>query len=164
MIYQTQHSTIRHKVDSDFDQALVWSALLLLSSASIAIAEAQFGPERSGHYLIRHSAYLAVGTLFGVVAFQVPLSIWQKYSSYVFIIAVALLIVVLVPGIGHTVNGSQRWIPLYIVNFQPSEFMKFAMILYVADYVNRKAIDGARFRCVFCDHCISNVDSIFRWR
>ncbi len=152
MIYQTQHSSIRHKVDSDFDQALVWSALLLLSiglvmiySASIAIAEAQFGPERSGHYLIRHSAYLMVGVLLGVIVFQVPLSVWQKYSSYVFIIAVALLVVVLIPGVGHTVNGSQRWIPLYIVNFQPSEFMKFAMVLYAADYVNRKAIDLDHF-------------------
>jgi cell division protein FtsW len=48
---------------------------------------------------------------------------------------------VLVPGVGHEVNGSQRWISLYIVNFQPSEFMKFVMILYTADYVTRKAAD-----------------------
>jgi len=67
MIYQAQNPSIPYKVDSHIDLALVWSALLLISiglvmiySASIAIAEAQFGPGKSGHYLIRHSTYLLV--------------------------------------------------------------------------------------------------------
>ena len=70
----------------DFDQVLVWSVLLLLSiglvmvySASIAIAEAQFGANNSGHYLIRHVIYLALGMLLGLAAFQVKdgfLSMW----------------------------------------------------------------------------------------
>jgi len=80
-----------------------------------------------------------------MIAFQVPVALWQRCSSYLFMIAVFLLILVLLPGVGHTVNGSQRWIPLYIVNFQPSELMKFAMILYTADYVNRKAVDLDNF-------------------
>lgn len=152
MIYQAKNPSIPYKVDSHFDQALVWSALLLMSiglvmiySASIAIAEAQFGPEKSSHYLIRHSAYLMVGGVLGAIAFQVPMALWQRFSGYLFMIAVFLLVLVLLPGVGHTVNGSQRWIPLYIVNFQPSELMKFAMILYTADYVNRKAIDLNNF-------------------
>lgn len=133
---------------TDFDQALVWSALLLLSiglvmiySASIAIAEAQFGADRAYHYLLRHSIYLAVGLILGFIAFQVPMQIWQKYVSYLFMVSTLLLVLVLVPGIGHEVNGSQRWISLYVVNLQPSEFMKFVMVLYAADYVNRKAAD-----------------------
>lgn len=133
---------------SNFDHALVWFTLLLLSiglvmiySASIAIAEAQFGAGRAGHYLVRHSIYLAVGLMLGFIAFQVPMQIWRKGVSYLFLISVSLLVLVLVPGIGHEVNGSQRWIPLLVVNLQPSEFMKFAMILYAADYVNRKAED-----------------------
>jgi cell division protein FtsW len=146
MIYQADNQ--KQRVLADFDQALVWSAVLLLSiglimiySASIAIAEAQFGADRTGYYLLRHSAYLAVGLLLGLVAFQVPMRIWQKYVTYLFLISVLMLALVLVPGIGHEVNGSQRWISLYVVNIQPSEFVKLFMVLYAADYVSRKAAD-----------------------
>lgn len=146
MIYQADNQ--KQRVLADFDQALVWSAVLLLSiglimiySASIAIAEAQFGADRAGYYLLRHSAYLAVGLLLGLVAFQVPMRIWQKYVTYLFLISILLLALVLVPGIGHEVNGSQRWISLYVVNIQPSEFVKLFMVLYAADYVSRKAAD-----------------------
>ncbi|SOD18255.1 cell division-specific peptidoglycan biosynthesis regulator FtsW [Nitrosomonas ureae] len=146
MIYQAINQ--KPRIMADFDQALVWSALLLLSiglvmvySASIAIAEAQFGPDRAGYYLWRHSAYLVLGLIIGLIAFQVPMQVWQKYIVYLFMIGVLLLILVLVPGIGHEVNGSQRWISLYVVNIQPSEYMKLFMVLYAADYVNRKAAD-----------------------
>lgn len=146
MIYQANNQ--KQRVMTDFDQALVWSTLLLLSiglimiySASIAIAEAQFGAERATHYLLRHGIYLGVGLLLGFITFQVPMQIWQRYTVYLFMASASLLVLVLVPGIGHEVNGSQRWIPLYVVNLQPSEFMKFFMILYAADYVNRKAAD-----------------------
>ena len=146
MIYQANNQ--KQRVMTDYDQALVWSTLLLLSiglimiySASIAIAEAQFGAERATHYLLRHGIYLGVGLFFGFITFQVPMQIWQRYTVYLFMASASLLVLVLVPGIGHEVNGSQRWIPLYVVNLQPSEFMKFFMILYAADYVNRKAAD-----------------------
>lgn len=132
----------------DFDQVLIWSALLLLSlglvmvySASIAIAEAQFGADRSYHYLVRHLAYLAIGGMIGLFVFQVPLHIWQKSAFYLFLLGIILLMLVLIPGIGREINGSQRWISLYFVNLQPSEFMKFFMIIYTADYVVRKAAD-----------------------
>ena len=146
MIYQANNQ--KQRVLADYDQALVWSVVLLLSiglimiySASIAIAEAQFGADRAGYYLLRHSAYLAVGLLLGLVTFQVPMRIWQKYVTYLFMISVLMLVLVLIPGIGHEVNGSQRWISLYVVNIQPSEFVKLFMVLYTADYVSRKAGD-----------------------
>ena len=146
MIYQANNQ--KQRVLADFDQALVWSVVLLLSiglimiySASIAIAEAQFGADRAGYYLLRHSAYLAIGLLLGLVTFQVPMRIWQKYVTSVFMISVLMLALVLIPGIGHEVNGSQRWISLYVVNIQPSEFVKLFMVLYTADYVSRKAGD-----------------------
>lgn len=146
MIYQANNQ--KQRILADFDQALVWSVVLLLSiglimiySASIAIAEAQFGADRAGYYLLRHSAYLAIGLLLGLVTFQVPMRIWQKYVTYLFMISVLMLVLVLIPGIGHEVNGSQRWISLYVVNIQPSEFVKLFMVLYAADYVSRKAAD-----------------------
>jgi cell division protein FtsW len=132
----------------DFDQVLIWSALLLLSlglvmvySASIAIAEAQFGADRSYYYLVRQVAYLTLGGLMGWLVFQVPLYIWQKSAFYLFLLGIIMLLLVLIPGIGSEINGSRRWIPLYIANLQPSEFMKFFMIIYTADYVVRKAAD-----------------------
>lgn len=144
MIYQA-HSQ-KPRIMTDFDQSLVWSALLLLSiglimiySASMAIAEAH--DNHASYYLLRHSAYLGIGFLAGVITFQIPMQIWQKYIAYLFVIGVLLLALVLVPGIGHEVNGSQRWISLHVVNVQPSEYMKLFMVLYAADYVNRKAAD-----------------------
>lgn len=132
----------------DFDQVLIWSALLLLSlglvmvySASIAIAEAQFGADRSYYYLVRQVAYLTLGGMMGWLVFQVPLYIWQKSAFYLFLLGIIMLLLVLIPGIGSEINGSRRWIPLYIANLQPSEFMKFFMIIYTADYVVRRAAD-----------------------
>ncbi len=132
----------------DFDQVLIWSALLLLSlglvmvySASIVIAEAQFGADRSYYYLVRQVAYLTLGGMMGWLVFQVPLYIWQKSAFYLFLLGIIMLLLVLIPGIGSEINGSRRWIPLYIANLQPSEFMKFFMIIYTADYVVRKAAD-----------------------
>src|SRR5690606_18697351 len=55
-----------------------------------------------------------------------------------FLFSLLLLAIVLVPGIGREVNGARRWLPLGIVNFQPSELMKLCMVLFAADYVVRK--------------------------
>jgi cell division protein FtsW len=131
----------------DFDPSLIWSAILLLSlglvmvySASISIAEAGRGTNGNpAHFLSRHAAYLAVGLLTGLVAFQVPMRLWQKYSFPLFLLGVALLALVLIPAVGHEVNGSRRWISLWIVNLQPSEFMKLFIVFYVANYTVRKA-------------------------
>lgn len=154
MIYptiNTNPSTNASKMP-EFDQVLLWSVLFLLSiglimvySASIAIAEAQFGVNHSNHYLIRHSIYLVLGMLLGLAAFQIPVHIWQKYAIFLFLVGTLLLVLVLIPGIGREVNGSQRWISLYVVNLQPSEFMKLFMIIYTADYVVRKAADLNNF-------------------
>jgi cell division protein FtsW len=152
MIYQYD---IRDKKNlPDFDQSLIWSSILLLSlglvmvySASISIAEAGRGTNgHPAHFLARHGAYLAVGLLTGLVAFQVPMRLWQKYSFPLFFLGVVLLTLVLIPAIGHEVNGSRRWISLWIVNLQPSEFMKLLIVFYVANYAVRKAHQLGSFR------------------
>ena len=152
MIYQYD---IRGKKNlPDFDQSLIWSSILLLSlglvmvySASISIAEAGRGTNgHPAHFLARHGAYLGVGLLTGLVAFQVPMRLWQKYSFPLFLLGVMLLALVLIPAIGHEVNGSRRWISLGIVNLQPSEFMKLFIVFYVANYTVRKAHQLGSFR------------------
>ncbi|SOD39943.1 putative lipid II flippase FtsW [Nitrosovibrio sp. Nv4] len=152
MIYQQDIGN--QKALPHFDQSLIWSAILLLSlglvmvySASISIAEA--GRSTNGYaayFVVRHGVYLIAGLLAGLIAFQVPMQMWQKYSFHLFLIGVCLLALVLIPGIGHEVNGSRRWISLRVANFQPSEFMKLFMVIYVANYTVRKAAYLGSFR------------------
>ena len=71
--------------------------------------------------------------------FQLPLRLWQQAAPYLFLFGAALLFIVLIPGIGREVNGSRRWLPLVVMNLQPSELMKLFVVLYAADYTVRKA-------------------------
>jgi cell division protein FtsW len=146
MIYQSSISN--QKVIPDFDQALIWSAILLLSlglvmvySASISIAETGRSTDGyTAYFLVRHGAYLTVGCLIGLIAFQIPMRLWQKYALYPFLLCMVLLVLVLIPGIGHEVNGSRRWLSLFIVNLQPSEFMKLFVVIYIASYTIRRTV------------------------
>jgi cell division protein FtsW len=139
---------------SSFDQGLLWSALLLASiglimvySASIAMASAEkFTGFRSSYFLVRHCAYLAIGLTLAAALFRVPVWLWQKAAPWLFILGVALLVAVLIPGLGREVNGSRRWIPLGFASFQPSELVKLFVVLYAADYTVRKAAFMDNFR------------------
>ena len=71
--------------------------------------------------------------------FQLPLRVWQQAAPYLFLFGAVLLVIVLIPGIGREVNGSRRWLPLVVMNLQPSELMKLFVVLYAADYTVRKA-------------------------
>lgn len=132
---------------AQFDELLIWVLIALLSlglvmvySASIATAEAgKFTGYQPAYYLLRHGVYIAVGLLAGLLAFQVPVQLWQNYAPYLFLTGVVLLVLVLIPGIGREVNGSRRWLSLFVVNLQPSELMKLFAVLYAASYTVRKA-------------------------
>lgn len=138
----------------EIDPLLLWPALALLLlglvmvySASIATAEGSaFTRHQPAYFLIRHAVYLAVGLVAGLIAFQIPLRFWQQFAPWLFLAGVALLVVVLVPGIGKSVNGAQRWIGVGPINLQPSEFMKLFAVLYAADYTARKLEKMGSFR------------------
>ena len=130
-----------------FDVSLAWTALVLLAvglvmvySASIAMAEASAHTGyRAWYFLARHAAFLVVGLVAAFFAFQIPVRVWQRSAIWLFVIGTALLVLVLVPGVGKSVNGSKRWLSLFVINIQPSEFMKLAVVLYAASYAVRKA-------------------------
>lgn len=133
-----------------FDQKLLWVTLIMLGislvmvfSSSIAIAEDE--NLSSYHYLIRQSMFVFIGLSVGYMAFQVPTTLWQKVAPYLFLGVIMLLILVLIPGVGKKVGGSQRWLSLYIFNLQPSEFMKLFTAMYVADFAVRKSADMDSF-------------------
>jgi cell division protein FtsW len=136
-----------HNALPEYDSTLLWLSLLLLSfglvmvySASIAMAEVDRNTNyQYAYFLKRHAAFLCVGALSGFIAFQLPTKVLQQLAPYLFLGGAALLILVLIPGIGREVNGSRRWLSLLVVNLQPSEFMKLFAVLYAADYTIRKA-------------------------
>jgi cell division protein FtsW len=130
-----------------YDPTLAWTALLLLAlglvmvySASIATAEASaYTGYRPWYFLARHALFVGVGLVAGLIAFQIPVSVWRSLAPYLFIVGAALLAAVLVPGVGRTINGSKRWLSLGVVNLQPSEFMKLFVVLYASSYAVRRA-------------------------
>ena len=140
------HSSERANAAS-YDQMLLWVTFILLGlglvmvySASIAIAEADKAVgHQSTYFLVRQSIFIVIGLLAGFVSFQIPVAWWQKMAPYLFLFGLALLMLVLIPGIGRNVNGSQRWLSLFVINLQPSELMKLFAAMYVADYAVRKA-------------------------
>mgnify|MGYP001226967538 FL=1 len=140
-----------------FDRALVWvtAALLLLGlvmvySASIALPDnPRFARYSPTHFLVRHAFALGIGFVAALAALQVPIAFWEKWAHVIFVGALALLVVVLLPFVGVAVNGARRWIPLGLMNFQPSELAKLAVAMYAASYmVRRMDAREAFFRAV----------------
>jgi cell division protein FtsW len=131
---------------AQFDELLLWVlagllalGLVMVYSASIATAEgSKFTGYQPAYYLMRHGIFIAVGIAAGAFAFSVPVQMWQSYAPALFVAGVLLLILVLVPGIGKSVNGSQRWLSLFVINLQPSELMKLFVVMYATSYVVRK--------------------------
>ena len=136
-----------------FDQALVWVAatlllwgLVMVYSASVAMPDnPKFSRYTHTHFLVRHVFSLCVALVVAALAFQVPMSTWERLAPWLFIASLALLVLVLFPFIGKGVNGARRWISLGAFNFQPSELAKFATLLYAADYMVRKMEVKERF-------------------
>jgi len=130
----------------DYDAQLVVAALSLLLfgvvmvySASVALPDSpKFSNYSPFHFVARHAIFIAIGLLCAVMAFSVSMERWQRLAMPLFLVALVLLVVVLVPGIGRQVNGASRWIPLAFFNVQPSEIMKLAVVIYAADYTVRK--------------------------
>ncbi|MCU0842839.1 MAG: putative lipid II flippase FtsW [Thiobacillaceae bacterium] len=139
------NAALKRSALAPYDWGLLWVALALLGtglvmvySASVAVSETIMGSE--SHYLTRHGMYLVVGLSLAYAAFQFPSQLWQRMAPMLFLAGALLLVLVLIPGLGHEVKGSRRWIPLGgLGNFQPSELMKLFAVLYAADYTVRKA-------------------------
>ncbi len=131
----------RRGVDIDFPLlagclALLGLGLVMIASASSEVAAAQSGNPL--YHMIRHLVYLALGTGAALVTLLVPMALWQRYSGTLLLVAVVLLILVLLPGIGREVNGAKRWIGFGIFNLQPSELAKLFSVMFIAAYLVRR--------------------------
>lgn len=108
--------------------------LVMVASSSMPVAERLFN--NPFHFVIRHMIYIVLSLIIGGLALQVPMSWWHKYSSYLLILGLVLLVVVLV--IGRSVNGSQRWIVLGPITIQAAEPAKLFFFCYLSAYLVRR--------------------------
>lgn len=111
--------------------------MVMVSSASISISETIHG--HPYFFMGRQGVYLAIGLLFGWVLLSLPTHQLQKWGILMMGLSLILLILVLMPGIGKSVNGSRRWINLIVFNLQASEVAKVCMVVYVSGYLVRRA-------------------------
>jgi cell division protein FtsW len=117
---------------------LIMIGTVMVYSASISLADSPRFNVAPTHFLARHLFALSIALCAAIVAFQIPMATWQRAAPWLFVAALCLLVLVLIPGVGKGVNGAKRWIPLGFLNLQPSELMKIACVLYAANFTVRK--------------------------
>jgi cell division protein FtsW len=115
---------------------LVSVGIVMIYSASAIYAYGSTGD--SLYFLKRHLIYLSLGVMMMFFTMTLDLEALRRWSKPVMIASVALLVAVLIPHIGRETAGARRWFRFGIVNFQPSELAKVAMIVYMADFIARK--------------------------
>jgi len=122
---------------------LVWSWLALMAlgwvmvmSASTSIAETYTG--NAAYFSTRHGIYILLGITVAFAISRIPLSWWKKTDWLWLLIGGVGLVAVLIPGIGHEVNGSARWLNLGLMKVQPSEIVKLTVVLYISGYLIRR--------------------------
>lgn len=142
MIERTQKSLAQFHVD--YLLLLVCSGLLLIGYIMVASSSLHLGVKMTGnvmHYPVRQMLHIVVGLVAAGVVASVPMALWEKAGSVLFIGGLLLLLVVLIPGIGVKVNGSVRWLSLGGLRIQVSEIVKFISVIYMAGYVVRHQED-----------------------
>ena len=116
--------------------ALLLIGLVMVASASIGISEKETG--HAFYYFQRQVMYVVTGLVAGLIGLAIPTRIWEKHSIYLLAGGVLILLLVLVPGIGYSVNGARRWVRLGLMNFQVSELARVMLLTYVASYAVRR--------------------------
>jgi cell division protein FtsW len=114
---------------------LLLAGLVMVTSASLNVAERLTGDPF--FHFERQLLSALLGVTLAAAMLIVPISVWRRLAPWLLVGSFALLFVVLVPGIGHAVNGSRRWIRLGPLNFQPSEIARWLLVTYVAIYAVR---------------------------
>lgn len=113
--------------------AVLLVGLMMVYSASIVISEKMYG--NPFHFVMRQASFLAAGLFLSIFVIRVSIQSWQTWGFKLFWLSLFFLIVVLVPGVGRSVNGSVRWLGFAGLGFQVSEFAKLSVIIYMARYM-----------------------------
>lgn len=132
----TQPARARQRLDLDLIVPVVLLmglGLVMVTSASIGIADRL--TDDPLYYFKRQVVFMAAGVITLVLTYRVRLAFWRQASQPLLVLAMFLLVLVLIPGIGKSVNGSSRWLSLGGVGLQVSEFAKLFVIIYMASYI-----------------------------
>lgn len=116
--------------------SLLLIGLVMIASASIDVADVRNNDPF--FYFTRHATFIFLGLAAGLVTYFLPISWWQSNAWFLLIASFALLTMVVLPGVGKTVNGSTRWIAIGSINIQPSEVAKLFLVAYLAGYLVRR--------------------------
>jgi cell division protein FtsW len=114
---------------------LLMFGLLMVYSSTIANSDKSLQPETG--LFFRQLLHVCAGLILTVTAAMIPIDLWDRFGKQILVISMIMLAVLVIPGIGHEVNGSKRWIGLAGFRFQPAEFAKLAMVIYTAGYLTR---------------------------
>lgn len=115
--------------------ALLVLGLVMVYSASISLGDSPKYQTSEGYFAVRHAIYIAIGLIAAFFVFKVSLYRWYLLSYPLGLLGILLLVSVFVPGLGHEVNGSTRWIGLGPINLQVSEVVKFVSVLVISHFV-----------------------------
>ena len=118
--------------------SLLLFGLVMVFSASIALADSPRYKVTPTYFLARHAISMVLALAAAASAFALPVASWQRLAPWLFAAAGILLVVVLIPGVGKGALGARRWIGMGALNLQPSEVMKLACVIYAADFTVRK--------------------------
>lgn len=124
----------------DYSVVITVLALLILGfvmvySASISLGESPKYQTSESYFAVRHGIYILIGLVAGFLVFKMPLHRWYVLSYPLGLLGILLLIAVFIPGLGHEVNGSTRWIGMGPINLQVSEVVKFVSVLVISHFV-----------------------------
>lgn len=116
--------------------ALLFGGFVILASASISISDNAVG--NPFFYLQRQLLAAVIGLAAAGICLFVPMQVWQSLGLLMLFVGIALLVVVLIPGVGHEVNGSTRWVRFGVMNLQVSEPARLCFLLYLGGYLVRR--------------------------
>ncbi len=127
---------LRRGVDKPFLTIIILllcAGIVMIATASYVYAGAEYGDNL--HYFKRQIVFMAAGLFIMWVVSKIPYEVIRKWTYVIFAVAVALMFLVLF--VGSESKGAQRWIEIGPISIQPSEIMKFAVIILCADYIDR---------------------------
>jgi cell division protein FtsW len=115
---------------------LLFGGMVILASASISISD---NTENDPFYYVGRQAIAAfLGGVAGFACLFIPMRVWSNIGPLMLLLGLALLLIVLLPGVGHTVNGSTRWLRVGSLNLQVSEPVRLCLMIYLAGYLVRR--------------------------